>query len=119
MTLVSFRRDATDEVLEANEFNEEPENACALATFEVTYVGDTEGDPAFDPSSVVVADGRQYTDTDCDATTANVIDEMGTLETGGSASFDQCDDVDPDAIERLLVEELVSMDDERSTFSVG
>lgn len=121
VTLVSFEADATDAVMAMNEFNEQPTNgAYATAEFEMTYVGDTEGDPGFDLSYVVVADARQVTDSDGTCTTDRLAYEIGTLETGGSGSFVECYDVDPATIERIFVEELISFDDDgRVTWHVS
>lgn len=121
VTLTAFERDGTDAVMGMNEFNDEPENgAYATAEFEVTYVGDEEGDPAWDLAYVVVADARQVSDSDSDCTTDPAAFDVGTLENGGTATFVECFDVDPATIERLFVEELISFDDEsRRTWDVS
>lgn len=118
VTLTEFQADATDTVMDMNQFNEPPENgAYATAAFEVSYVGDEEGDPGFDLSYVVVADGRQVSDSDGTCSTNESIYDMGTLENGGSGSFVGCYDINPDAVDRIFVEELLSMDDTRVTWT--
>lgn len=121
VTLVAFEKDATDAVMAMNEFNEAPSNgAYATAEFEVTYIGDTEGDPGFELKFVVVADGRQIADFDGECTTDRPAFDMGTLENGGTADFVQCYDVDQETIERMFVEDTLSFDDAgRATWSVS
>lgn len=65
VTVVSFNPDATDEVLAANQFNEDPEsgNVYALAEVEVTYIGDDSGIPWIDVSVAYVTEGGNVTKT--------------------------------------------------------
>lgn len=121
VTLVAFDKDATDAVMAMNDFNEPPSNgAYATAEFEVTYIGDTEGDPGFELKFVVVADSRQIAGFDGECITERPAFDMGTLENGGTADFVECYDVDPETIERMFVEDTLSFDDAgRATWNVS
>lgn len=63
--LIDFQPDVTDEVLEVNQFNEEPEegNVYAVAEVEATYIGDDSGTPWVDISVAYVTESGNTTRT--------------------------------------------------------
>ncbi|WCO65662.1 DUF2510 domain-containing protein [Iamia majanohamensis] len=122
--VTSVDLDATDEVLAANEFNDDPTNGTyALVEVEATYTGDEEGTPASDLTATLQGgDGVQYEQFECSAVTPGGVD-FTTLTEGGSASFDLCWDYPSDAADgaTMFVEDFLTVDgeDARSYWEVG
>ena len=108
VSVSSVQLNATDAILEFNEFNEAPDGQYVLITLDVVYNGNEEGDPWLDLTPAFVgSDSRQYDESTCLA----VLDLQGTsvptLENGGAAQYEVCMDVPATALpgQRVLVEE--------------
>ena len=115
VTVTDVQLDSNDAVTSANPFNDAPTGQYVLATLEVTYTGDEEGDAWLDLTvELAGSDARIYDSSSCLAVTPNPVMDVPTLTNGGSGSFDICFDVPTDALEApvLHVEELLSFDDE-------
>lgn len=118
VTVDEINLDATREMLDANQFNDEPTNGnYGLVTLTATYTGEEEGDAGFMLGTTLSgADRRQYADTDCLATEPNSMFDQPTVENGGTVTGQFCLDF-PDAAlgdgAVLFVEETFSFTDER------
>lgn len=90
VTVIGFERDATDEVLAANPFNDEPEegHSYALVEAEATYTGDESGLPWLEISFAYVSESGNTSDTyDAEAVGPSPdFDEIGELYEGASGS---------------------------------
>lgn len=108
---------ATEEVVEANSVNPDPENGrYALARLVVTNTGDEPAEPGFDLTVVVVAtDGTEYPDTGCAALPEDSLTLAPEVEPGDEATGTFCFDLPsedlPDAV--LSVEETLAMEGPR------
>ncbi|MCF8588349.1 DUF4352 domain-containing protein [Gordonia liuliyuniae] len=82
-----FTADATDQVMAANEFNDEPKpgNAYALVNLTVTYTGDESSYADFVSVAFVAADGTTYKPYDSSAVTPEPALD-GELYNGGTAT---------------------------------
>src|SRR5699024_6400220 len=88
VTLGEVDWDATDAVMEANEFNTEPEDGetYILVPIEVTYHGDDSFEPGFSLSVEYVSDkGNSY--SDAGAITPDSRIDVGTVYDGGTAAW--------------------------------
>lgn len=112
--------DATDEVIGANTFNDEPDNGrYVLVTLTLTYTGDSDGSPMFAFNPVLVgSDARQYQTFDCSAVPPDSMNDAPTLENGGTFTGNECFDVSPEALvgSRLFVEPTMSFSDEARVY---
>lgn len=123
VTVDELALDATQQVLDANDFNEEPENGnYALVTLTATYTGEDEGDAGFLLGTTLVgADSRQYSDTDCFAVEPDPMIEQPTVENGGTVTGQFCLDYPDEALGDgaiLFVEEFLSFDEDRLYWAV-
>lgn len=119
VTVTDVQLDANDAVQSANTFNDAPSGQYVLATLEVTYTGDEEGDAWLDLGvQLAGSDARIYDSSSCMAVTPNPVIDVPTLTNGGKGSFDICFDVPVDALEGpvLYVEESFSFDDARAAW---
>ncbi|CAN5747990.1 hypothetical protein BH23ACT2_BH23ACT2_18400 [soil metagenome] len=114
--------DATDLIADLDEFAEPPDNdAYAIVSLDVTYIGDEEGDPGFDLLVTLQGgNGRQYDDTSCFADTPNSKFDAPTLTNGGSAEVDMCIDYELEAADggTLFIEDFLSFDEARVYWSL-
>lgn len=81
--------DATDEVLAANQFNDEPEEGFqyAMLNLDATYIGEDSGTPWVDISvSFVGSDANTYQSFDTFAVAPNSFTDVNELFPGGSGS---------------------------------
>lgn len=111
--------DADDLISAENQFNDEPDGRYVLATVEVTYTGDDEGDPWLDLSvDLAGSDSRNYSTTTCSAVSPDSVSNLPTLRTGGEAEFKACFDVPVEALEdpMIVVEESFSFRDSRAVW---
>lgn len=88
VTVDSFDRDMTEEVLAENQFNDEPDdgNTYAVAEVTVTYTGDDSGDPWMDLDFVYVTENGNttaYYDTDAIGPEPDIMD-IGEMYEGAS-----------------------------------
>lgn len=118
VTVDEIRLHATDEMLAANQFNNEPENGnYALVTLTTTYVGDDEGNAGFDLSVVLSgADRRQYRDSDCAASEPEPMSDQPTVESSGTVTGQFCLDYPDNALGEgavLFIEPTLSFDEIR------
>jgi hypothetical protein len=97
--LIEVDADALDAVLAANEFNDPPGNGrYVVFTFEATYLGDEEGSPGIDLTTVFSGgDAVQYRSSDCLASLGGTFGL--TLENGGSGTVTDCFDVPAEAVD--------------------
>jgi hypothetical protein len=121
VTVTGFTADATEAVMAENPFNDPPTNGqYALVTFDVTYVGEDDGDPGMDLSAVLVTSGVLHADFDCMAFAPGDAFDAPTLQAGGSASgLAFCLDhpgLDPGS--RLFFEDLQSWDADRVYWTI-
>ena len=113
--------DANKVVARANEFNEPPNGRYVIATLDVTYQGDEEGDPWLDLEPTFVgSDARQYDASACEAVVPDAGVDVPTLNSGGEATFKVCFDVPPAAIDEgeLFVAETLSFDGSRQFWAI-
>lgn len=74
VTVVSYKPNATQQVLEANQFNDKPGSGSSYGLIRVkaTFEGTGKGNPGMDiRASFVGSDSREYSDSDCGAVTPN------------------------------------------------
>ncbi|WP_312182660.1 DUF4190 domain-containing protein [Arthrobacter sp.] len=111
VTVSNVQRDATNDIVNLNQFNEAPAGQYVLITLDVVYNGADEGDPWLDlTTNFVGSDNRQYDESSCRAIPELPGTTVPTLENGGQAQFQVCMDVPPEAVpgERVLVEETLA-----------
>ena len=116
VSVTKVNLNADDVVARTNEFNEPPNGRFVIATLDVTYSGNEEGDPWIDLASKFVgSDAKQYDSAACEAVVPDAAVDVPTLNSGGQAKYKICYDVAPDAIDegRLFVEDSAAFD--RST----
>lgn len=91
VTIDAVDTDATDEVMAANEFNEDPDGVYVLVTVTATYNGDDEAMASMDLAMRLQgSDGRQYATYDCDASVPDSLTNEPMLVAGGTASGNVC-----------------------------
>ena len=122
VSVVNYQPDATDTVLDYNEFNEPPlEDAVySLITLSITYIGDESGDPWLDliwsgvGGSDVSAESREC------LTFPNDIFEAGELFGGGMVETNVCLTVTHTDVDSLILilEETFSFDSEPVFFAL-
>ncbi|MFW6772640.1 DUF4190 domain-containing protein [Nocardioides sp. CPCC 205120] len=120
VTVTAVDGAADDAVAGANQFNQPPAGRYVLASLDVTYLGDEEGDPWLDLSTVLVgSDARNYDESTCAAVTPRAAMDVPTLTTGGQGAFDVCFDVPEAALAepRLYVEKTFSFEGRRAYWS--
>ena len=125
LAVVDVTRDATAQVLEENQFNEEPADDHQFVMFEVeaTYAGDDSGDPWLDFSwAVVGSEGNTFSDSGGDycGTIPDPLDSTGETFPGGNVAGNVCASVASDQVEggTIRVEEMLSLDDTRVFFAI-
>lgn len=103
VTVTAVTPDATDQVLDANQFNDPPEHGrYVLVEWDATYHGDDEASPDMDLTFVLSgSDKVQYKDFECGASINQ--SDVPTLEPGGTASGVVCMDAPAEAIDGGLV----------------
>jgi hypothetical protein len=109
--------DADGIVAHENQFNSPPDGRYVLVELTVTYNGDEEGDPWVDLSTDFVGtDARKYDTSSCMAVVPQEASDVPTLLLGGTASYQECMDVPPTAVDggRVQVSETFSFDDDGS-----
>ena len=124
VTVTAVNLDATDVVLDVNEFNEDPAGTYVLVSLAGTFLGedDTEGMPGWELSAVIVgSDAKQYRDTETFAVPPSPLIEGPTLEAGGEFEGNFVIDVPTEALDgaALFVEAILSFDEERAYFALG
>lgn len=114
--------DADQLVARTNEFNEPPKKGrFVLATLDVTYSGDEEGDPWIDLEPTFVgSDARQYDASACEAVVPDAAVDVPTLNSGGKATYKVCFDVPPAAIDagKLFVANSLSFEEKRVYWAI-
>jgi hypothetical protein len=111
--------DANDVIASANPFNEPPKGRYVLATIRAKYVGGGEGDPWIDLTvKYVGTDHRQYDESSCDAVVPRESYDQPTLQRGGTANYQVCFDIPPQAIEggEIFVEDSLSFSNESRVY---
>src|SRR5699024_58876 len=119
VTVTDVQLDATETVMSANTFNDDPNGQYVLVSLDVAYTGDEEGDAWLDLSvELAGSDARIYDSSSCMAVTPHPVMDVPTLTNGGEASFDTCFDIPADALDNpvILVEELLSFDEARAAW---
>jgi hypothetical protein len=127
LAVVDVTRDATDQVMAENEFNDPPADGYQFIMFEVdaTYVGDDSGDPWLDFSwAIVGSEGNTFgsggsMDHYC-GVFPNPLDEQGETYTDGSVSGNVCISADSAQLEAatIRIEETFSMQDTRAFYAL-
>ncbi len=117
--------DATDRVMEANEFNDPPVDGRQFVLFEVeaTYEGEDSGTAWLDFSwAIVGAAGNTFSTGSDDycGVIPDALDDTGETFSGGSVSGNVCFSVDADQIEggTIRIEESLSFDDTRAFYAL-
>lgn len=107
-------------VARTNEFNEPPKNGrYVIATLDVTYSGEEEGDPWADLASKFVgSDSKQYDSSACEAVVPDAAVDVPTLNSGGQAKYKICYDVPPDSINgaKLFVDDSAAFDNDSRVY---
>lgn len=126
VAVAAVNLDATDVVMDANEFNEPPAEGSTfvLVTLAGTFLGEenSEGMPGWELRATIVGnDAKQYTDSDSFAVPPNPLIESPTLEAGGEFEGNFVIELPTDALEgaALFVEPVLSFDDERAYWALG
>ncbi|WP_114856139.1 hypothetical protein [Brachybacterium sp. YJGR34] len=88
VTIGEVNWDATDAVMETNEFNEEPGDGetYILVPIEMTYHGDGEAEAFLTITVEYVSGGNSF--TDAGTVTPNGVLDVGTLRDGGTGNWD-------------------------------
>lgn len=120
--VIGFTPDATDVVLDFNEFNDPPPDGSVytLIRLEFTYVGDESGEPWLDVSWAGVGDSSVSSEVgDCFSYPDDLF-ELGELFPGGTADGNICLTVVEDDVDSLLLilEETFSVDETRVFFDL-
>lgn len=126
VAVTAVNLDATDVVMDANEFNEAPAegNTFVLVTLAGTFLGEEnpEGNPGFDLSAVIVgSDARQYADFDSLAVPPNPLYDSPTLEAGGQFEGNALIEMPTEALDgaALFVEATLSFDNTATYWALG
>lgn len=104
VTVTDVNLEADELIAAENPFNDEPDGRYVLASLEVTYTGDDEGDPWLDLSvDLAGSDARNYSTTTCSAVSPNRVMDVPTLRNGGQGEFSVCFDVPVEALDDPLI----------------
>lgn len=125
IAVVDVDVEATDRIMEENEYNDPPADGRTFVMFgvEATYEGDDSGDPWLDFSWAIVGGGGNTFGTGTDDYCGSIPDplsDQGETYPGGSVSGNECIAVPVDQLEgsTLRVEELLSFDDTRAFYAI-
>jgi hypothetical protein len=125
VTVADVNPDATDEVLEENQFNDPPAEGRQFVMFhvEATYEGDDSGDPWLDFAWAIVGGAGNTFGTGMDdwcGSIPNPLDDQGETYPGGSVSGNVCVSVASDQLEgaTIRIEEAFSFDDTRAFYGL-
>ena len=122
VSVTKVNLNADDVVARTNEFNEGPKKGrFIIATLDVTFEGDEEGDPWVDLEPTFVgSDARQYDSSACEAVVPDAAVDVPTLNSGGKATYKVCFDVPRGAIDKgkLFVANSLSLNDKRVYWAI-
>jgi hypothetical protein len=122
LTLASAELDATDAIMEVNQFNEAPADGFqqALLTIDGAYNGTETGTLWLDIEVGVWADGVFYDSTSCTNVVENDLMDASDVSGGGTASGAVCVEIPSDAEAPVAYfEDFLSFDEERRFVEIG
>ncbi|MBJ2119428.1 hypothetical protein I6N91_00370 [Arthrobacter sp. MSA 4-2] len=122
VSVTGVNLNAAEPILAANSFNEPATGQYVLVDLTVQYLGTEEANPWLDLNVTFVgSDARQYDASSCDAVPPLPASDVPTLENTGTASYQVCMDVPPEAIPegKLFVERSLSLNDARVYWAIN
>ncbi|WP_026925564.1 hypothetical protein [Glycomyces arizonensis] len=122
LTVTETELDATDAIMDFNEFNEAPADGFqqALLTLDGTYNGTETGSLWLDITVGIWADGTFYDSTDCLNVVEGDLTEAPDVSGGGASSGSACVEIPSDAETYLVYfEDLMSFDGTQYFVEIG